>query len=62
MVKINDSIYAVILTIREAKNSKYADSQICIINIKTESVKYIIFGKKKMMTIQDFCIGQGAVF
>ena len=46
MVKINDSIYAVILTIREAVNSKYADSQICIININTDSVKYLIFGKK----------------
>ncbi|MBK7094193.1 MAG: T9SS type A sorting domain-containing protein [Saprospiraceae bacterium] len=62
MIKINDSIYAVLLTIQESLNSQYADSQICIINIKTDSVKYVIFGKKDISDSPTFLHWTGSSF
>jgi len=45
--KIDSVTYAVVSAIDEP-NNKYLDSQISIMNIKTEKVKYIQFGRKKV--------------
>ncbi|MBK7094176.1 MAG: hypothetical protein IPH57_03600 [Saprospiraceae bacterium] len=62
MVKINDSLFAIVLTVQETPYSKYADAQICIINIKTDSVKYLIFGKKDIADNPRFLHWTGSSF
>ena len=62
MIRINDSLFALVLTVQETPNSKYADGQICIINIKTDSVKYLIFGKKDISDNPTFLHWTGSSF
>ena len=59
MAKVNDSIYAVLSSVNEYNDKHKLNSQISLINIRTGSVKYIVFGRDGVSDVPTCIIWNG---
>lgn len=59
MAKVNDSIYAVLSTVHEYNDKHKVNSQISLINIRSGSVKYILFGRDGVSDYPECIIWNG---
>jgi hypothetical protein len=59
MAKVNDSIYAVLSSVNEYDDKHKLNSQISLINIRSGSVKYILFGRDGVSDGSNYIIWNG---